>query len=135
MTHSAAARYVVVGGFGYAVNLVVFAVAVRLVGLDEYVALAPAFVLNTLSNFLLNRWWTFGSRAPLGAELGRFTAVAALLLVTNYTTFHVFFSVLGLPDIAAQALAIVVGLPIGFTINRLWTFAPEVDPTRDVRRD
>lgn len=128
------AKYVVVGGIGYLVNLVAFVAGMH-AGLDEYAALAPAFLANTVSNFELNRRWTFSSRGDACGQLGRFCVVAAVLLGTNYTTFHLFFSLLGLSSVAAQTLSIIVGVPIGFGLNRVWTFAPRgSSSTRDQSR-
>lgn len=124
--HHEGARYVVVGGFGYLVNLAVFGALVRVLDVNEYVALAPAFAANTVSNFLLNRWWTFSSTEPIGGQLSRFMVVVVVLLVTNYASFHVFFAWFGIPDLPAQALAIIVGVPIGFIANRSWTYASRV---------
>ena len=49
--------------------------------------------------------------------------VAALSLVVNYSTFALLYTVAGLPALLAQALAIIVAVPVGFIANRNWSFA------------
>lgn len=126
---SPASRYVITGGFGYLLNLVVLLGLIRLAGVDEYAALFPAYVANTASNFLLNRHWTFGAGTRSAAgDLMRYVVVAIVLLFWNYLTFFVFFSLVGLPDAIAQTCSILLGLPVGFTLNRRWAFAAAPSP-------
>jgi hypothetical protein len=88
-----------------------------------YPAIAVVFVLNGLYNFALARVWAFpASGQPWGQELVRFTCVAAVSLVINYGTFALLYSVLGLPAVLAQAIAIAVAAPFGFLANRAWSF-------------
>lgn len=115
-------RYVLTGGVGYLVNLVAFASLIHVVGVSPYTALVAAFILNTTSNFMLNAFWTFQSRAPLATSLVRYGVVAVGLLVMNYASFHVLFAWVGLPSVPAQGLAIVIGLPVGFAASRAWAF-------------
>lgn len=114
-------RYLVTGGIGYTVNLVVFAGAIAAT-VDPYVALLAAFLANTASNFVLNRYWTFGGDAPLLQSLARYSVLALGLLALNYATFHGFHGIFGLPPVPAQGLAIIVGLPVGFLASRMWAF-------------
>jgi len=107
---------------GYVVNLAAFAGAVAL-GVDAYAALIPAFLGNTWSNYELNRRFTFRSRSARGGEATRYFVVGLACLITNYTTFHVLFSLVGIPAIPAQAMAVILGLPVGFFGSKLWAFA------------
>jgi len=127
MTRLAALRqvftYLAVGGVGYLVNLVTFWMCLH-AGIDEYWAILPCFVTNTTSNFLLNRRFTFTpSGRPAHVEFLRFGVVGLACLATNYATFHIFFAVVGLPAVPAQAVAVICGTPVGFLGSKLWAFA------------
>jgi putative flippase GtrA len=111
-----------VAGLGYGLAVAVYALELRL-GVPEYPAVVVVFVLNGLFNFVGVRLWAFppsGQRAH--RDLGRFAAVACGSLVINYTAFFLMFSVLDVPAVLAQAVAIAVAAPFGFLANRLWSF-------------
>lgn len=131
-------RYGIAGTIGYVVNLVVLLGLVRIAGVDEYTALFPAFVANTVSNFLFIRYWTFGGAADrhVQADALRYLVVVGVLLAFNYLTFYIYFTVFGLNDATSQTLSILCGLPVGFTLNRRWAFAGDshrVAPRGDAR--
>lgn len=150
-------RFAVVGGSGVVVNLVVFAllgnvdgrphhVFVDLPGTDfnirgYHVYSTIAFLVANLSNFQLNRAWTFRSigKAPWLAEFVPFFAVGALgqafgLLILTALLHH--GSPVELPkgDLLdgstglrerenwAQVMTIAVITPVSFVGNKMWTF-------------
>ena len=53
----------------------------------------------------------------------RFLVVSTLALVANLLVLYVLVE-LGLPEIVAQAIAIVLVTPINFVGNKLWSFGP-----------
>jgi putative flippase GtrA len=117
-----AVRYVIVGATGYALGIAIYAGLIEL-GLSPYLALPPAFVLNGLYNFALNRAWSFpASGLPVRVELGRFCVVAAVTLIANYATLYALHDGLGIAPVPAQMLAGVLVVPIGFLGNKLWSF-------------
>jgi putative flippase GtrA len=74
------------------------------------------------NNYTWNRLWTFhGQRGHLGYQGARFLVVAVLALVANLVVLELLI-VLGLGEIPAQAIAIVLVTPINFVGNKLWTF-------------
>lgn len=56
-------QFCVVGGVGYGVNLAVYTLLVHGVGLHYLAAAALSFVVAVTNNYVLNRWWTFRTRA------------------------------------------------------------------------
>jgi len=62
--HVTLARYVVVQSVALALNLVILAVAVELVGIGAIVAQAIALPFVAAFAFLSNRVWTFGAHLP-----------------------------------------------------------------------
>jgi putative flippase GtrA len=115
-------RYVVVGGCGYVLAMVLYAGQVA-AGVSPYAAVPVAFVANGLFNFALNRAWSFpASGRPVRSELARFGVVALASLVVNYATLYLLYGVAGMPPVPAQALAIIVAVPVGFLGNQRWSF-------------
>jgi len=115
-------RYLVVGGCGYVLAVVLYAAQIA-AGASPYAAVPLAFVANGLFNFALNRAWSFpASGRPVRSELARFGVIALASLVVNYSVLFVLHGVAGMAPVPAQALAIVVALPVGFLGNKHWSF-------------
>ena len=116
------AKFTAVGASGYVVNLAVFSALFLGVDLDHRLAAVCSFLVAVTNNYTWNRLWTFhGERGHVAYQGARFFFVAVLALVANLVALEVLIK-LGLPEIAAQAIAIVLVTPINFVGNKLWTF-------------
>lgn len=149
-------RFGLVGGTGVIVNLLVFGlllqvaagaqkVFIDLPGTDfnirnYHVYSTIAFVVANLSNFQLNRWWTFRSSGHatwwseyvpfmvvgvIGQALG--LMIITLLLhpgspVSLSTSLFDSASIFSNRELWAQAITIALVTPISFVGNKLWTF-------------
>ncbi len=115
-------RFCAVGLSGYAVNLVVYTVLLRGVGLHYIPAAIGSFLVAVTNNYLLNRSWTFRrERGHAGVQGLRFLAVSTAALVANLLVLHALVQV-GLDEVIAQAVAIVLVTPMNFVGNKLWSF-------------
>ena len=85
-------RFAVVGASGYLVNLAVFAVAIGPLGAGHAGFQAARFLVVSLAAFLIA------------------LAILELLVIA------------GMPELAAQAVAVVCATPVNFLGNRLWSF-------------
>jgi putative flippase GtrA len=116
------AKFCTVGATGYAVNLAVFSALVLGADIHHLPAATISFLVAVTNNYTWNRLWTFhGQRGHVAYQGARFFVVALLALVANLVVLEVLIA-LGLPEIAAQAIAIVLVTPINFVGNKLWTF-------------
>ena len=112
------------GASGYGVNLAVFAVLVHGVGADYRLAAVAAFVTAVTNNYLWNRMWTFDSgHDTVAFQAPRFFAVSLAAFCVSLGLLEGGVRVLGLPEIVAQAAAIVIATPINFVGNKVWTFS------------
>jgi putative flippase GtrA len=118
------ARYCGVGACGYGVNLIVSAFAVTVLDLPIVVAAVVAFAAAATHNFVLNRRWTFGSRDPRRARQGARFLLASLAALGCGLAILALLVASGVPDLAAQAVSVAAATPVGFALNRRWTFAP-----------
>jgi dolichol-phosphate mannosyltransferase len=116
-------KFGVVGGSGYLINLGVFAFLSGNLGLYHAVAAVGAFCVAVTSNFLWNRYWTFGPGEGLAhMQAARFLAVSIACLVINLLVLELLVNS-GMGELAAQAIAVAVAMPFNFLGNKLWTFA------------
>jgi dolichol-phosphate mannosyltransferase len=116
-------KFGVVGGSGYLINLGVFAFLSGNLGVYHAVAAIGAFCVAVTSNFLWNRYWTFGPGEGLAhMQAARFLAVSVACLVINLLVLELLVSS-GMNELGAQAIAVAVAMPFNFIFNKLWTFA------------
>ena len=117
-------KFGVVGATGYVVNLLVFAALVEGLDVHHIPAAVGAFVVAVTNNFLLNRHWTFEARGGhAGEQAWRFLTVAIVGLGINLVALTLLVDVIGLPELAGQALAVAIAMPANFLGNRMWTFS------------
>ena len=130
-------RFCVVGASGYAVNLWVFSTlvlgevvvgpfTVATLGFEAHYipAAVCSFLVAVTNNYTWNRLWTFRAQRGHVAYQGlRFLIVSTLALCANLVVLHVLVT-LGLTEVVAQAIAIVLVTPVNFVGNKLWSFGP-----------
>ncbi|HEX3736490.1 MAG TPA: GtrA family protein [Solirubrobacterales bacterium] len=115
-------KFGIVGGSGYLINLGVFAFLSGNLGVYHAVAAIGAFCVAVTSNFLWNRYWTFGPGEGLAhLQAARFLAVSVACLVINLVVLELLVRS-GMGELAAQAIAVAVAMPFNFLGNKLWTF-------------
>ena len=117
-------KFFVVGASGYAVNLAVFTLLLDVAGLHYISAAVGSFVVAVTNNYTWNRLWTFRSqRGDVAYQGMRFLIVSTAALVANLAVLHLLVKV-GMGEVVAQAIAIVLVTPVNFVGNKLWSFGP-----------
>jgi putative flippase GtrA len=120
-------KFCAVGASGYAVNLTVFALVVEGLGAHHLVGATVAFVVAVLNNFWWNRHWTFrAGHGHAGFQAARFFAVSVAAFLFAASVLELLVSVLGVPEVLAQALSILAATPLNFVGNKMWSFAVEL---------
>jgi dolichol-phosphate mannosyltransferase len=116
-------RFCAVGGSGYVVNLAVFYAFTQL-GAHHRGAAVAAFLVAVTNNFAWNRRWTFADArgGHAGFQAARFVAVSVCAFLFSLVVLELLIDVAGLPELTAQAIAIVCATPLSFLGNRLWSF-------------
>jgi dolichol-phosphate mannosyltransferase len=118
------AKFCLVGVSGYAVNLAVYTVLLDAAGLHYISAAVGSFLVAVTNNYLWNRLWTFrAERGGVAYQGMRFLIVSTVALLANLAVLHVLITV-GLGEVVAQAIAIVLVTPVNFVGNKLWSFGP-----------
>ena len=120
-------KFCIVGGSGYVVNLCVFALCVGPLSLHHIAAATIAFVAGVTNNFWWNRHWTFRAGAGRAeTQAPRFFAVSVGAFLFALAILELLVSTAGVPELPAQAIAIVAATPLNFVGNKMWSFAIEV---------
>jgi len=136
------AKFLVVGAIGFVVDATVFGIFTHLVNLPAIVAQAISFSAAVVSNFTLNRYWTYpDSRSKrIRHQLVQFTAVNLVglgirfvifaLVATPYHNLVASETIVQLtPELAefissylTLGTAVVTVLLWNFIVNRYWTY-------------
>jgi len=118
-------RFGVVGVSGYVVNLAVFALALNSGGMSYLLAATVAFLAAVSNNFLWNRRWTFKRdehHRPVHHQAARFLTVSVVAFLAGLGLLAALVEGAGMPEVPAQAVAIVAVTPLSFLANKLWSF-------------
>jgi dolichol-phosphate mannosyltransferase len=119
------AHFLGVGATGVVVNLVVLTLLVGS-GVAEHLALALAIGVSMVSNFVLNRRFTFGEhrRGPFFRQLAGFVAACSAGAVLNYAVavFSAAHVIRDGPIQVSALMGIAAGTGLNFIINRYWVF-------------
>jgi putative flippase GtrA len=117
-------KFGIVGGSGYLINLVVFAILASDLGWHHMIAAIAAFAVAVSSNFLWNRYWTFGpGDGSASFQAARFFTVSVAALLINLAVLEALVSGTAIGDLTAQAIAVAIAMPFNFLGNKLWTFS------------
>jgi putative flippase GtrA len=115
-------KFCAVGASGYLVNLAVYALLLRGAGLHYLLAATGSFLVAVTNNYTWNRVWTFrGQRGHMAYQGLRFLVVSTIALAANLVLLYGLVS-LGVGELPAQAVAIVLVTPLNFVGNKLWSF-------------
>ena len=118
------AKFCIVGASGYLVNLAVYTVLLDVAGLHYISAAVGSFLVAVTNNYALNRLWTFrAQRGGVAYQGMRFLIVSTVALLANLAVLHLLVT-MGLGEVVAQAIAIVLVTPVNFVGNKLWSFGP-----------
>jgi len=117
-------KFCVVGASGYVVNIAVYTLLLDVAGLHYISAAVGSFIVAVTSNYTWNRLWTFrAERGGVAYQGMRFLIVSTVALLANLAVLHLLVT-LGLGEVVAQAIAIVLVTPVNFVGNKLWSFGP-----------
>lgn len=119
-------KFGLVGASGFVVNLVVFTLLQRVVPnhaqpLQYNVIYTIAFLAGGVSNYYLNRVWTFRSTGHAVREGAQFLSVSAVALIVGLIVSAFVSRWLGHGH-RTWFVATVAGIFVNFFLNKYWTF-------------
>jgi putative flippase GtrA len=119
-------KFAVVGASGFLVNLIIFTVLQRVVPnhaatLPYNVIYSIAFLSGGVSNYFLNRAWTFRSTGHVGREGLSFMTVSVLALIAGLIVSAAVSPWLGHGH-KTWFVSTLSAIVINFFVNKYWTF-------------
>jgi putative flippase GtrA len=123
-------RYAAAGAVGTMFHIGTVMAAVELGHQAPATATIYGSFLGAVVNYILNYYLTFGSRASHLRTIPRFFSVAAFSAALNYVGMGLLVGRMHVYYLAAQLLCTLTVLFVGFTLNKLWTFASAQRPRR-----
>ena len=119
-------KFAIVGASGFVVNFILFTALQRVV--PNHAATVPymtiysiAFLAGGVSNYFLNRAWTFRSTGHVGKEGLSFMTVSVLALVVGLIVSAIVAPWFGHGH-KTWFIATVGGIFVNFFVNKYWTF-------------
>lgn len=116
-------KFGVVGVSGVIVDFGITWILKEKVRLNKYIANSSGFACAVVSNYLLNRWWTFHSHDPdVGMQFAKFAAVALIGLAMNNGIIYYLTERKGTKFYVAKAIATGIVVLWNFGANYVFTF-------------
>jgi len=116
-------RYALAGAVGTLFYYATLTSAVELVSLPPATGVLIAAPIGALINYVLNYNLVFASQKPHAQTFPRFMVVAAFGVLLSRLLFKLTAERVHAHYLLAQVIASLLFLVVGFTLNRLWTFA------------
>jgi dolichol-phosphate mannosyltransferase len=123
--HEEFIRFCMVGTSGVVVNMGIYALMTRMVGLPMEIASIQAIETSILWNFTMNSVFTFKKRktgSNLLSRFLRFHVAAGLAGIVNYSVLLLLVDQFGMWDIAANLCGINAAVLVNYHLNSRWTW-------------
>jgi putative flippase GtrA len=116
-------KFGIVGASGFVVNGIVFTLLQRSTTLPIWLDFSLGFMIGGVSNYFLNRIWTFKSVGHAGKEGAKFLFVSFLALLVGDVVIWLLETVLGYHHHHTVWFAATLsGMFLNFFVNKYWTF-------------
>jgi putative flippase GtrA len=115
-------KFGIVGASGMVVNGVVAHALQKTTTLSWFADFAIGFMVGGVSNYALNRLWTFRSRRNPWLEGVQFLTVSAIALLLGKVVFAVAARANFQHFTATWLAATLAGIFVNFFLNKYWTF-------------
>ncbi|MCP3682776.1 MAG: glycosyltransferase [bacterium] len=114
--------FVVGGGLGMLINLVVTFLLTEFAGLWYMGSYALGLGLNMLFNFFYHRHVTFNVTSRAKERFGKFMIVTVLIVLINWLMVYAITEITGIYYILSIILVTLVVSVINYILNKLWVF-------------
>jgi putative flippase GtrA len=116
-------KFGVVGFTGVGVDFGITWIGKEQMKLNQYVANSAGFMAAVVSNYILNRLWTFHSTDPsIALQFGKFLLVALVGLGMNNAIIYVLNEQKGVKFYTAKLIATGIVMIWNFGANNFFTF-------------
>jgi len=119
-------KYLISGFSAFGVDWVVYFLATRALGLDEFVSNVFSVLSGATFAFLANKFWSFSSRENTVRQTRRFVTLFVCNYVFQQVGFYVALNYLGLHDLLTKVILVGMMVSWNFLIYKYWVYAVEV---------
>jgi len=112
-------RYFFVGGFSAVVNLTVLAIFTSGLRFEYLVSELIAFIIATITNYILSVWWIFQRSNKFKTEFLLFTLIGVVGLGINELVLWLCVTELKLFYLFSEAVAILVVMVWSFVLRKI----------------
>lgn len=117
-------KFGVVGASGVIIDFGVTWLLKEWLRMNRYVANSTGFFAAVISNYILNRIWTFHSHdSEVGVQFTKFLAVSSVGLAMNNSLIYYFSEKRGMSFYWSKAIATGIVMIWNFGVNYLITFS------------
>jgi putative flippase GtrA len=116
-------KYIIVGIAAMSTHLAILATLIKAFHFLPLIASSFGFVAASILNYGLQRTLVFSSDLPIVTTAGRYVFITSGMLAVNAVLFALFYSIVELPPILAQATATLCVFIGNFFCNRHYTFS------------
>jgi putative flippase GtrA len=118
--------YCLIGATGVTIDVVLFALGTKVLGLGVLLANFLAISIAIINNFLLNAKFNFKVKDKLFGRFLSFYAVGLLGIGLSQVLIYIFFYLVGLEELTAKALTLPPVLVFQFALNKKFSFGGAV---------
>lgn len=116
-------RYFIVGGLATVVDWVSFYILAIIFIANYQIALIVAFILGSITNYILNRVFTFHSKSKkIAGQASVHLAISAISLLLNIALMYLLVSHLALEKMPSRVVVTLIMLIINFFMHKHITF-------------
>lgn len=115
-------RFVTVGFLNTALGYCIIFGCMYLAGLSAEISNLMGYGIGLVTSYVLNRHYTFKSKAKHQGEILRFVTVFAISYAANFMTLVLLIRKLGAHEGAAQIAAGAVYVLASYALNKLYVF-------------
>lgn len=120
-------RYALVGCTGVVVDFSITYLFKEYIKLSKYIANGLGFCTAVITNYLLNRYWTFGAgNEDVFIQFGTFLVVSMIGLLINSIIIFLMNEKLNVNFYLSKIMAIVVVVMWNFFVNYYYTFSSAI---------
>jgi len=115
-------KFGIVGISNTLVTISTIFILMSLMGVSYIISNIVGYILGLINSFILNKIWTFKSRATAGKEGIRFVLVFGICYLIQLAALIFLKEKVGVTKELAQLLAMIIYTMLNFTGNKLYTF-------------
>lgn len=115
-------RFIFGGGTTFLIDLTIYSILTRLIGLDYFTSRSISIICAILYNFILYKNFVFQSDAGWALEKIKYLIVVSITAFTNLSIMFLLVTTLGIHDLFALLVGTISVVILNFLGHKFWTF-------------